>query len=370
MLLYGYAIGGLVVLIFAIAARERFSPLAAIQFAIIGLCINTTIWTLEYLARNLTERLHSWTRAAAHVILPTLGGVLGYIIGRTLFSLIFLGRLPSFPGFQTTVLVLIVVCLFAGLSMYFYIVLEERLREQVREQELVQQELTLARAFQERLLPPPELVADGYRVTARNLAAHYVAGDFYDLIARTDGSVIAVVADVAGKGVAASLIMASVKSVLPMIATVESVSETMRRLNEKLSRELSKREFVALACASYDPSTRRVTLANAGLPDPYLIRGGNATPLVVPGQRFPLGIRASSEYESLVIDLQPGDRLLLLTDGLPEADVGEDQQFGYVRLAELAAASASLEALFDAVARESKEPRGDDWTGVMLEITR
>jgi hypothetical protein len=368
MLLYGYAIGGLVVLVFAIAARERFSPLAAIQFAIIGLCINTTIWTLEYLARNLTERLHSWARVAAHVILPTLGGVLGYIIGRTLFSLIFLGRLPSFPGFQTTVLVLVVVCLFAGLSMYFYIVLEERLREQVREQELVQQELTLARAFQERLLPPPELVADGYRVTARNLAAHYVAGDFYDLIARTDGSVIAVVADVAGKGVAASLIMASVKSVLPMIATVESVSETMRRLNEKLSRELSKREFVALACASYDPSSRRVTLANAGLPDPYLIRDGNATPLVVPGQRFPLGIRASSEYESLVIELQPGDRLLLLTDGLPEADVGEDQQLGYVRLAELAAASASLEALFDAVARESKEPRGDDWTGVMLEV--
>ncbi len=369
MLLYGYAIGAVVVLIFAIMEGDQFSPRAALHFAIIGLCINTTIWALEYLVRNLTGRLNAWMRGATHMIVSTFGGVLGFMLGRTVYTLIFLGRLPSFRGFQTTLLVLVIVFFFAGLSLYLYIGLEERLREKVREQELAQQELTLARAIQERLLPPPELVADGYRVTARNLAAHYVAGDFYDLITRADGSVIAVVADVAGKGVAASLIMASVKSVLPMIAAVDSVSETMRRLNEKLSRELSKREFVALTCASYDPSTRRVTLANAGLPDPYLIRDGAATPLVVPGQRFPLGIRASATYESLVIDLQPGDRLLLLTDGLPEADVGEDQQLGYVRIAQLAAASASLESLFDAVAAETNEPRSDDWTGVMLEIS-
>ncbi len=368
MLLYGYAIGAVVVLIFAILQRDQFSPRAAIQFAIIGLCINTTIWMLEYLIRNLTERLNPWMRAAAHMSLSTFGGIAGFMLGRTVYTLVFLGRFPSFQGFQTTLLILVIVFFFAGMSMYFYIVLEERLREQVRKEELAQQELTLARAIQERLLPPPELASDGYRLTARNLAAHYVAGDFYDLITRADGSVIAVVADVAGKGVAASLIMASVKSVLPMIAAVESVSETMRRLNEKLARELSKREFVALTCAAYDPSTRRVTLANAGLPDPYLIRDGAATPLIVPGQRFPLGIRASSRYESLEVDLQPGDRLLLLTDGLPEADVGEDQQLGYERLAQLAAASASLESLFDAVAAESSEQRSDDWTGVLLEV--
>src|SRR6185436_16842371 len=175
--------------------------------------------------------------------------------------------------------------------------------------------------------------------------------------------------DVAGKGVAASLIMASVKSVLPMNAAVETGDETMRRLNEKLSRELSKREFVALACAFYDPATRRVTVANAGLPDPYLVRNGTATPLVVPGERFPLGIRAASKYESLAVEMQPGDRLLLLTDGLPEADLGEDQQLGYVRLAQLVAATDSIEALFAAVEAETREPRGDDWTAVLIQLT-
>ncbi len=369
MLLYGYAVGALVVVVFSIAERDRFSWRTAVSIGIIGLCINTVIWSLEYLVRNLSEHMPMGRQLPMHLVLSTVGGVIGFIIGRSVYSLLFYGRLPSFEAFKTPLLITVLVSFFAGMSMYFYIVLEERLRDKVREQELAQQELTLARAFQERLLPPPELVADGYRVTARNLAALFVAGDFYDLIQRADGSVIAVVADVAGKGVAASLIMASVKSVLPMIAAVDSVEGTMRRLNEKLTRELGKREFVALTCAAYDPATRRVVIANAGLPDPYLIRDGVATPLEVTGARLPLGIRADIEYESLSVELQSGDRLLMLTDGLPEATVGEEQPLGYVRLAQLVAAHATLESLFAAVERETHEPRGDDWTGVLLEIS-
>jgi hypothetical protein len=368
MLLYGYAVGALVVVVFSIAERDRFTWRTAVSIGIIGLCINSVIWSLEYLVRNLSERLPGGRQLPMHLVLSTVGGVIGFVAGRSIYSLLFYGRLPSFTAFKTPLLITVLVSLFAGMSMYFYIVLEERLRDKVLEQELAEQELTLARAIQERLLPPPELVADGCRVTARNLAAQFVAGDFYDLIQRADGSVIAVVADVAGKGVAASLIMASVKSVLPMIAAVDSVEGTMRRLNEKLARELGKREFVAMTCAQYDPATRRVVFANAGLPDPYLIRNGVATPLEVTGARLPLGIRADIEYESLSVELQSGDRLLMLTDGLPEATVGEDQPLGYVRLAQLAATNATLEALFAAVARETHEPRNDDWTGVLLEI--
>ena len=369
MLIYGYCIGALAVFIFSLAARDSLSVRTVVGVAVIGFFINTTIWTFEYFVRNLTERLSMVLQFPLHIALTTSGGVIGFVVGRSLTSLMWTGRLPSLAVFKMPLIVTVIVSLFAGVSMYFYIVLEERLREKVREQELAQQELTLARAIQERLLPPPEYASDGFRVTARNLPAQFVAGDFYDLIARSGGGVIAVVADVAGKGVAASLIMASVKSVLPMIAVMEKTVEgTMRRLNEKLTRELGRREFVALACAAYEPSTHRLVLANAGLPDPYLIRDGVATPLVVGGPRFPLGIRASLDYESLTIDLREGDRLLLLTDGLPEASVGEEEPIGYVRLAELAAAHTSLEALFTAIERETTEPKNDDWTAVHLEV--
>jgi hypothetical protein len=368
-LLIGYAIGAVVIIIFVLSGSQKLSWQSAAQLGFIGLFMNATIWSLEYLIRGLSGRLATAVQFPLHLFLSAGGGILGFLLGRSAYMLLFYGRIPSLRSYGIALIVIPLVCLVGGAGLFFYIVLEERLREKVREQELAQQELTLARAIQERLLPPPELFADGVRVTARNLAAHYVAGDFYDLIPRADGSVVAVVADVAGKGVAASLIMASVKSVLPMIAAVESVEGTMRRLNEKLAKELGKREFVALACAAYDPSTRRVVLANAGLPDPYLVRDGVATPLVVNGPRFPLGIRKNLEYESIAIDLQHGDRLLMLTDGLPEAEVGEEQPIGYVRLAQLAAAHASLESLFSAIERETEETRGDDWTAVMLEVT-
>src|SRR5438128_1051667 len=79
-------------------------------------------------------------------------------------------------------------------------------------------ELEMAREIQVRLLPAPRFEGAGFAVTARNLPASFVAGDFYDFVANDDGTVTIVVADVAGKGMGASLIMASVKAVLPFVA--------------------------------------------------------------------------------------------------------------------------------------------------------
>ena len=91
-----------------------------------------------------------------------------------------------------------------------------------------------------------------------------------------DGSVMVVVADVAGKGVAASLIMSSVKAVLPFIAR-GGVGEMMQTLNRKLVQELGDREFVALVCARFHPATGAVEVANAGCPDPYIVNGCQTT---------------------------------------------------------------------------------------------
>ena len=269
------------------------------------------------------------------------------------------------------------VSVVVGLLFYSFNAMGWRLREsieRIKEQEFAEKELELARAIQSRLLPPPEIEGDGYRLAARNLAARFVAGDFYDVFLLSDGSLGLVVADVSGKGMGAALIMASVKAVLPLLAEGRSLRQMFVELNRKLSMELAPREFVAMACARYAPSTGRFELANAGLPDPYRLRAGRAPePLEVPGPRLPLGARPGVAYESLETTLEAFDRVLLLTDGLPEAPGAGGDPLGYERLAALLEAGdaetpgAFLDRVFASVRAATQPTLQDDWTALVLE---
>ncbi|HNX48881.1 MAG TPA: GntR family transcriptional regulator, partial [Thermoanaerobaculaceae bacterium] len=108
------------------------------------------------------------------------------------------------------------------------------LLEDSREHELSLGELQLARDIQTRLLPPPMVLGEDFATVARCFPARFVAGDLYDVIRHADGSVGVVVADVAGKGFAAALLMASVKAMTPFIAAAASVEGTLDALNRRL----------------------------------------------------------------------------------------------------------------------------------------
>lgn len=244
-----------------------------------------------------------------------------------------------------------------------------------REQELAEQELELARSIQRRLLPPGEVSGSGFRVAARNLAARFVAGDFYDVFTLDDGRLGLVVADVAGKGIGASLITASVKAMTPLIAARCEMRETLDQINRRLCEELAPREFVALCFALFDTASGSLELGNSGLPDPYLLRPGRRPEVVeVPGPRLPLGVRPDVSYESLVLHLEPGERLLLLTDGLPEARTADGEPLGYGPLAELLGFAESpsepgpwLDGLLQRVHDLTDERPHDDLTAMLLE---
>jgi serine phosphatase RsbU (regulator of sigma subunit) len=201
-----------------------------------------------------------------------------------------------------------------------------------------------------------------------------VAGDFYDILRHADGSVDVVVADVAGKGFAASLIMASVKAMLPFITAESSVAESLAELNGRLALELGRGEFVALTLARYCPSERQVELANAGAPDPYLMRRGQPPqPLSVPGPRLPLGVRDQVAYAARAVEIGADDRLLLLTDGLPEARDVDGEPMGYQALESMlseqpvtGSPSSWLAGLFDSVQQRTVRAPEDDWTAAML----
>lgn len=256
---------------------------------------------------------------------------------------------------------------------------QQRLLETLREQEFSVKELELARDIQCRLLPPPEVLGNGWSVVARNEPARFVAGDFYDVLRPGDGTVGVVVADVAGKGIGPSLLMASVKAVLPYIAADRDVRETLVELNSRLRRELGRREFVALCLARYEPATGRLEVGNAGLPDPYLLRSGaggrEVTAVEAPGERLPLGLREDVSYGSTTLELQPGDRLLMLSDGLPEAEHEDGGPLGYERFEERlkthddASAAGWLDGLLERLRLETSTMLQDDWTALLLERT-
>ena len=246
--------------------------------------------------------------------------------------------------------------------------------EKLVAQELGRRELEMARDVQRRLLPPSEMAGPGWEVVARCLPARVVAGDFYDVLQRADGSVDVVVADVAGKGFAASLIMASVKAMLPFVSADGGVAELLARLNQRLALELGRGEFVALTVARYNPSSRQVELANAGAPDPYLMTPGKpADPLSVPGPRLPLGVREEVAYASRTVAIGSDDRLLLLTDGLPEARAAAEEPLGYGALEAMISEETPTESpaswlagLFDRVQRRTVRTPEDDWTAALL----
>jgi sigma-B regulation protein RsbU (phosphoserine phosphatase) len=253
--------------------------------------------------------------------------------------------------------------------------LVERLQlEKLVAAELGRRELEMARDVQRRLLPPSELEGPGWQVAGRCLPARVVAGDFYDVLRRPDGSVDLVVADVAGKGFAASLIMASVKAMLPFVTAEGGVAESLAQLNQRLALELGRGEFVALTLARYNPTERRVELSNAGAPDPYLLRSGQPPlPLSVPGPRLPLGIRQEVAYASRKVEVSADDRLLLLTDGLPEALDATGEPLGYEALESMLSREPStgrpfswLTGLFDRVQQQTGRVPEDDWTAAML----
>ncbi|HEX9940780.1 MAG TPA: SpoIIE family protein phosphatase [Thermoanaerobaculia bacterium] len=377
-LLLALAIGIGIGLLISLAGPRSWRPLLILFGGLVGLGIFSIATFLGWLFRRPLARLTGVRKTAAHTAELFVSGICSWILVGLLLQALFPGVRVIGPGAYPYVLATGGLAIVIGLAFISFEGLRNRLAESVarlKETEFAERELELARDLQSRLLPPPEIEGDGYRVAARNLAARVVAGDFFDVFRLSDGAVGLAVADVAGKGMAASLIMASAKARLSLLAADRSAGETLSELNRALAAELSPREFVALAFARYDPAGGTLALANAGLPDPYLIRQGELPrPLAVPGPRLPLGVRREVPYEELRLALRPGDRLLMLTDGLAEAPRPGGEPLGYAALADLLAvdgAGASPLAWLDGLLERVKAATGpaleDDWTALVLE---
>jgi len=205
----------------------------------------------------------------------------------------------------------------------------------------LENELELSQKVQRALLPQQIPDLPGLELAAFTQPARIVGGDYFDFFHFKDGSPGLVIADVMGKGVAASLLMASLQASLRILVTEEEEPrEVVKRLNYLFCHNINLTKFVTLFLARYEPDSKTLNYCNAGHNPPLLF--GNQKSRWLQSTSPAIGLVENFQFESAVITLVPGDILLLYTDGVTEARNPGEEEFGTDRLADILTANARL----------------------------
>lgn len=250
---------------------------------------------------------------------------------------------------------------------------EEAKRRLELEKEALEKELMLARDIQMRLIPDQPLVLGSWRAEGRLVPAKQVGGDLYDYFMIDDDRAAVSIADVAGKGVPAALLVSTVASSMRAFANGRfSPKEVVEQLNSAVTRSSAAGKFVTFFYAELDRAKGVIRYVNAGHNYPLLKRAsGEVQKLDVGG--MPLGLFAGAPYDEAEVAFAPGDSLLMFSDGIPEAMDSFHQEYGDERLeAHWQGHAGSGAALLDQVYTDVERFRGaaaqsDDMT--MLVVT-
>lgn len=197
----------------------------------------------------------------------------------------------------------------------------------------LEKQVKLASEVQRRMIPKQPPAIEGVDLACVYVPCHALGGDLYDFIELPEKNVGLVIADVSGKGVPASLMMAAVRASLRAhIDFIYNLDEVMKRINRMVCRDTRPGEFVTCFYGVLDSKNRRLTYCNAGHPAPMLLRDGKVIELT--GSSLVLGIDPDEKYEQMMFDLKKGDTLLMYTDGLTDAANFQRQRFGKERVIE------------------------------------
>jgi putative ABC transport system permease protein len=272
--------------------------------------------------------------------------------------------------------------LVAACAEQFALTIENaRLNRRVLDQEKVRRDLDLASEVQKRLLPESTPQTPGVTSGAYTLAARSIGGDYYDFLQIGERTLGIALADVAGKGIAAALVMAVVQASLRIIAAEENIS--LPSLAVKMNRFLHKAtgfsSYATFFYAQLDEDKHQLRYVNAGHNPPYLVRarseGAPIEELSTGG--IIIGMFPVANYEEAVVDLRPGDVLLAFTDGVTEALDTAGEEFGEDRLKTLVRRVASLpiQEITATISQELRDwigtaPQHDDLTFIVVKVSQ
>ena len=238
----------------------------------------------------------------------------------------------------------------------------------------LQNELSVANKMQQSILPTSFPSGRGFEIFGSMKPARDVGGDFFDVLSLEDGRIGLVVADVSDKGVPAALFMMSSRTLLKGAAIgLDAPGKVLSEVNQLLQEENDAAMFVTVFYATFDPESGELTYANGGHNTPLVVHADGSSTVIPPTGGIALGVVPDFTYEESSMTLQPGDRVVLYTDGVTEAENDHSDQFGLERLCEVFTsgtptdARATNEAVFDAVeAFAGEAPQFDDVTCLTL----
>jgi sigma-B regulation protein RsbU (phosphoserine phosphatase) len=226
---------------------------------------------------------------------------------------------------------------FSTLADYAAIALENaRLHREILDQRLLEQDVKSARAIQDSFLPHTFPKTRRFEFGAKSVPTMGIGGDLYDVFELDDTHVALTIADVSGHGVSAALYMARTLSELKHIAhRFRDPSEAIRMLNLALIGQFLSGAFVTLLLCVLDTKNGMLTYAGAGHPPALLSRSDGSLEYLFTRDGIPLGILENAQFPETTIHLQPGDRVLMYTDGVIEAVNGRGEPFGLKGLREM-----------------------------------
>jgi sigma-B regulation protein RsbU (phosphoserine phosphatase) len=218
------------------------------------------------------------------------------------------------------------------------------LHEQLIEKKRLQGQLEVARQVQLELLPPTDPQLAGFDISAYNFPTEEVSGDYYDWVRIYDDQIGIVIADVAGKGVPAAILMAVLRASLRAATRVGYATHiSMAKVNQLLYESIERNQFVTAFYGILDASNRTLAYTNAGHNPPLLMSENGETKFIERGEQ-PLGMFPETRYYQYYLSLKPGDVLVLYTDGVTEASTPSGEEFGRDRLVEAVKTTYKLPA--------------------------
>jgi serine phosphatase RsbU (regulator of sigma subunit) len=245
------------------------------------------------------------------------------------------------------------------------------------ESERLRQELHVARLIQQKLFPAAPLPLAGFDISGASYPAEATGGDYFDYIPLRDGSLGIVIGDVSGHGFGPALLMAETRAYLrAFLLTHTDVAEIIGLLNRALANDAPDDRFATLLFARLDLHTRSLVYASAGHTTGYLLDPSGRVKTALVSTGMPLAILPESDVTAApALTLEPGEVILLLTDGIVEAHSSTEELFGVQRVLDLVQAQVHRTAreIVDALYTAARSFSGskapfDDMTAIVIKV--